>query len=161
MSRASNSAGANPANLSGAALEYAKKAGRAIIYDASGRASLVPAQAVTATADVAPVAAKTSSSLLGKLATGLSVASAVQGGLDLAQMAEPTRQDIGFFGIGHSTDNTPTAAALKQIGASVDAVKFLVAKGVSPSDAMKQVTGGNPALMGPLMMAYMKAQQVK
>lgn len=153
--------GANPENLSGAALEYAKKAGRAILYDSSGRASLVPSQAAAETAaTAAPTAAPAASSLLGKAAHGLSVLSAVQGGLDLAQMADPKRTDIGFLGVGASqpTPTLPTADSLKP---ELAAMTASIDKGVSPSHAAYMASGGSPAKFSVLMTAYMKSRQVK
>ena len=154
--------GANPENLSGAALEYAKKAGRAILYDSSGRASLVPSQAAAAetAAVAAPTAAPAASSLLGKAAHGLSVLSAVQGGLDLAQMADPKRTDIGFLGIG-ATQPEHAVSQNEQDAMWVKAIEQLTADGSSPTKAAAVIAHGNPQKFGQVMTAYMKSRQVK
>jgi hypothetical protein len=55
----------------------------------------------------AQAAAAPAGRILGRMAPvaqALSRASGVQGGLDLAQMDDPTRRDIGTFGIGPSVD---------------------------------------------------------
>ncbi len=145
------SMGGDVTNLKGAALEYAKKAGRSILYDASGRASLVPSEAAATTA--APVAAKVGSSVVGKLSRGLGVLSAVQGGLDLAQMAEPNRRDIGFLGIGKSIQNAPLPADA-QDAIYVHAVKSLIADGAAPTKAAAIIAQGDPSKFARVITAY-------
>lgn len=141
--------GANPNNLTGAALEYAKKSGRAILYDASGRASLVPAEAATQTAAPVTAAAKAAApSLVGRIARGVSLASGAQGLLDLAQMAEPNRKDIGFLGIAGSMPD-------------LEVLTKAVAHGANPAQAAAQIANGDMARFGKLMTAYMQSRQVK
>lgn len=139
--------GADVKNLKGAALEYAKKAGRAIIYDASGRASLVPAEAANAPA----VAVKTAEPVLSRgvsaLSRGLSVASGAQGALDLAQMSEPERRDIGFLGIGASVSDQDLMMGL------------IEKRGMTPQRAAFAVAKGDGAKMSSLMNAYIKAKK--
>lgn len=84
--------------------------------------------------------------------------SGVQGGLDLAQMADPKREDIGLLGIGHSSNGS---AELRAPASQLRAVQYLIAKGASPSDAVKRVSGGVPQLMGPLMGLYMRSKLPK
>jgi hypothetical protein len=91
------SMGGNANNMKGAALEYATKAGRPVLYDATGAARLVPTASVVAPS-AAPAKAATKF-FVGKLANALSAVSGVQGALDLAQIAEPKRTDIGFLGM--------------------------------------------------------------
>lgn len=50
--------------------------------------------------------------LLEAIGPALARAGLVQGGLDLAQMAEPTRQDIGFLGLGGGTPDPQNPAML-------------------------------------------------
>jgi hypothetical protein len=149
------------------------------------------------------------------LQSALKAVSAVggaQGVNDLAQMAEPGRQDIGVLGVGPSASaDTITPEAEKQImyrvnqrlkngespynalvaesgnsaaianrimsrfiesgpniastptsnpsTAQVQAVQSLIdTKGLSPSAAIKSVTGGDDRLFGPLMTAYMRSR---
>lgn len=149
--------GADVTDLKGAALEYAKKAGRAILYDASGRASLVPAQSAT-TATTASAAKTAGSSLLGKVAKGLSVASGAQGVLDLAQMAEPDRTDIGFIGVGQ----TKPIPQDKLDGIYASAIENGIKNfGYSPSKAAAVIAKGDPKVFGDAMTAYMKSRMVK
>lgn len=141
--------GADIKNLKGAALEYAKKAGRAIIYDASGRASLVSAEAakapvVSATRAAAPAVSR---NVTGAVSRALSVASGVQGALDLAQMAEPERRDIGFFGIGASMSDQDVMMGL------------IEKRGMTPQQAALAVAHGDGNKMSSLMNAYIKAQK--
>lgn len=60
--------------------------------------------------------------MLGKLAPAANVVSqavAPQGVLDLAQMAEPNRKDIGFMGVGGGTPDPAHPAILNDIAARV------------------------------------------
>lgn len=74
------------------------------------------------------------------LATVSTLAGA-QSALDLAQMADPTRKDIGFLGIGGSTESDPThPALLNLLGMKFNAaVKSLVAKGMPTKEAVGAV----------------------
>lgn len=74
----------------------------------------------------------------------------VQGALDLAQMAEPNRKDIGFLGLGF----TKPEDDLKTLTAAIG-------KGANPAQAAAQITHGNPQRFGALMTAYMQSRQVK
>lgn len=127
--------GADVNNLTGAALEYAKKAGRAILYDANGRAGLVPVNA----APSVPVTAAPGviSRGVGAAAKGLNVLSGAQGALDLAQMAEPNRKDIGLMGMGGSADEIDNA--------TMDMMNK-ISHGMKPIEAAKQATQQNPSL---------------
>lgn len=71
----------------------------------------------------------------------LSTASGAQGALDLAQMAEPNRKDIGVFGVGMGDPgDTEHPALLNLIATKIgDAVKSLVAKGMSEKEAVMTV----------------------
>jgi hypothetical protein len=65
-----------------------------------------------------------------------------QGMLDLAQMAEPDRRDIGFMGIGASMPD-------------LEVLTKAVAKGANPASAAAAITKGDPKKFGPLMAAYL------
>lgn len=150
------SMGADANNLTGAALEYAKKAGRAILYDAYGRASLVPAQSVVHPPPT-PTAMSPSSSALGNVARVLSILSAVQGGLDISQMAEPDRKDIGFLGMG-ATKDIPKD---KLDAIYADAVANGIKSGLTPSASAARLADGDVQKFSAAMAAYMKSRQVK
>lgn len=74
-------------------------------------------------------------------AQALSTASGAQGALDLAQMAEPNRKDIGMLGIGIGDPGDPEHPALLNLIATKigEAVKSLVAKGMSEKEAVRTV----------------------
>lgn len=78
-------------------------------------------------------------------AQALSTLGGVQGGLDLAQMAEPNRKDIGFLGIGLGDPQTPEEAKahpplLNLAYAKVaEAVKYLMDQGMKQSEAVRAV----------------------
>lgn len=57
-----------------------------------------------------------------------------QGALDLAQMAEPNRKDIGFMGIGKGVQSDPNHPAIIN-----GAVNFLISKGYSKLHALEAV----------------------
>lgn len=78
----------------------------------------------------------------------LSKLGGVQGALDLAQMAEPHRQDIGFLGMGHSVPD-------------LEVLQKAVEKGANPGQAAAQIVSGDPKRFGALMTAYMQSRQVK
>lgn len=82
------------------------------------------------------------------VATVLSALGVGQGGLDLAQMAEPNRKDIGFLGIGPSVPD-------------LEVLQKAVAHGANPGQAAAQIVNGDPQRFGALMTAYMKSRQVK
>lgn len=63
----------------------------------------------------------------------LSTASGAQGALDLAQMAEPNRQDIGFLGMAGKGSASDQASV---IGAQI---KALVTQGMAPGEAARTV----------------------
>ncbi len=67
----------------------------------------------------------------------VSTLSGAQGVNDLAQMAEPTRQDIGMLGVGPSVQHDDTHPALVNLLAmkASDAIKQLKSAGVSIGDA--------------------------
>lgn len=140
------SMGANPNNLTGAALEYAKKSGRSVLYDASGTARLVPAEAVAQT--VAQPVKATSGFFRGKVAPALSKLNVVQGALDLTQMGEPERKDIGFLGIGQSQDaNDIPSRKPEQFPASMalnNALAVVAERMGRPDLAAKYRAGYNP-----------------
>lgn len=75
----------------------------------------------------------------------LGKASIVQGGLDLAQMAEPNRQDIGFLGVGMPAPRSETEKAEHPALINLlvqklsDAVASLMAKGMSQGDAVRTI----------------------
>ncbi len=62
---------------------------------------------------VANVVQKVTDAVPSRVMTVANVVGGVQSGLDLAQMAEPNRTDIGFMGMGR----TPTGDELKQMAA--------------------------------------------
>ncbi len=68
----------------------------------------------------------------------LSTASGAQGALDLAQMAEPNRKDIGFLGVGAGDPGDPAHPALLNmlLGKAREGVAKLVDKGMSTEDAL-------------------------
>lgn len=74
-------------------------------------------------------------------AQALSTASGAQGALDLAQMAEPNRKDIGTFGVTVGDPKDPNHPALLNLIATKigDAVKFLMDKGMSQGEAVRTV----------------------
>lgn len=78
---------------------------------------------------------------LAPYAQALSTASGAQGALDLAQMAEPDRKDIGFLGVGSGDPGDPNHPALLNLIATKigEAVKSLVSKGMSEKEAVRTV----------------------
>lgn len=64
-----------------------------------------------------------------------------QGLLDLAQVAEPNRKDIGFLGMGATPDN-------------LTVLKAAVKKGANPTQAAAQLAKGDPKLFAALLTAY-------
>lgn len=71
-------------------------------------------------------------------AQAVSTASGAQGALDLAQMAEPNRKDIGFLGItGDAPDpNHPALLNLLAMKAG-DGIKYLISQGLSLGEASR------------------------
>jgi hypothetical protein len=67
----------------------------------------------------------------------LTTLSGAQGVLDLAQMAEPTRKDIGTLGIGKTVHVAGEHPALLNLAAQKirDAIKGLMAHGVTRAEA--------------------------
>lgn len=84
-----------------------------------------------------------------------------QGVLDLAQMAEPNRKDIGFLGVGPSVNIPPQQAKAITDQSYVDAVKWWGTQGKNPSQAAALIAKGDPKIFGAVMTAYMQARQVK
>lgn len=96
-------------------------------------------------------AARGTSAVLEKAAPvidALAKVGAVQGALDLAQMAEPNRKDIGVLGVGGSLPDLQVLTAA-------------VAKGANPAQAAAQIANGDMSRFGKLMTAYMQSRQVK
>lgn len=115
-------------------------------------------------------------------AQAISTVSGAQGVLDLAQMADKTRQDIGFLGIGHSMTPDEQSAGMARAAQSqknaaaedqskqeawsavVDKIKALSnalkSNGVPAPDAhaVKLVSDGNPTIFGRLMTLYMQSK---
>lgn len=110
------------------------------------------------------------------VASAVAHAGAVQGGLDLAQIAEPGRRDIGVFGMGGPIDG-PTPQALEAVNArrakeglppirtaqefDLHLLHDAIAAGVTPSKAAAQIAQGDPNRFGAVMAAYMKSRMVK
>ncbi len=67
------------------------------------------------------------------LAHALSTLSGAQGALDLAQMAEPKREDIGFLGVGGNSTASDRAAVMQS------QIKSLTAQGISIGEATRKV----------------------
>lgn len=96
----------------------------------------------------------------------ITTASGAQGVLDLAQMADATRKDIGTLGISlekpRSQEEKDTHPAL--VNAVVDKVKELATSlknnGVPAAEAtaMKLISDGNAATFGRLMSLYMSTK---
>lgn len=80
------------------------------------------------------------------LAKAVGAAAGPQGVLDLAQMAEPNRRDIGFFGIGGSIPDLEVLTKAVQLGAN-------------PAQAAAAIAKGDPKRFGSLMMAYANAKK--
>lgn len=72
-------------------------------------------------------------------AQALSTASGAQGALDLAQMADPTRKDIGTLGVTLGDAHDPTHPALLNAIAmkATDGIKYLIAQGMSLGEASR------------------------
>jgi hypothetical protein len=81
----------------------------------------------------------------------LAPAVSAQGVLDLAQMSEPSRQDIGIMGIG----STPDAA--KGLETAWTAMQASLKQGKTPSEAAHEASAGHPALYPSLMTVYGKS----
>lgn len=89
-----------------------------------------------------------------------------QGVLELAQMAEPNRQDIGMLGLGKTADPAAVkakAAAAQQayVGRLVDQTKADIASGTAPSKAAMKASGGVPSLFALIMGHIMKSGGVR
>lgn len=102
-------------------------------------------------------AARTGAAVLEKAAPVLDAAGIVQGGLDLAQMAEPDRKDIGFFGVGRSIEIPKD----KLDGIYISAVENGIKQGQTPAKAAAIIAKGDPKVFGDVMAAYMKSRMVK
>ncbi len=78
-----------------------------------------------------------------KIAPVVQAAAGAQGALDLAQMAEPGRKDIGTFGVGKSADVKNDPAAIERVvkaSPSIgDAVANLQQLGLSQGEAVRAV----------------------
>jgi hypothetical protein len=72
--------------------------------------------------------------------------SGAQGVLDLAQMAEPGRKDIGFLGIGQSRPD-------------LDVLTAAVKQGANPTQAAAQIAQGDHQRFAALVTAYSKSLQ--
>ena len=111
-------------------------------------------------------------------AQAISTISGAQGVLDLAQMADQTRKDIGFLGFGHGlkpedlkmspeeftkyqTEHPPLINAIvNKIG---DLASSLKNNGVPAAEAtaLKLISAGNAATFGKLMTLYMQSKSVQ
>lgn len=109
--------------------------------------------AAGATADAISKASSVAGPVLGTL-------SGVQGGLDLAQMADPNRTDIGFLGMGKTQAPTEPPSA-ESLAGDLAEMKRLIAGGKSEIQALKSVASGDPQKWGRLMTLYMQSRQVK
>ncbi len=85
---------------------------------------------------------------------------AAQGGLDLAQMAEPNRSDIGILGMGRSVD-TPDVTPAQQDAMYVKAVGQLIEDGATLPKAAAIIAQGDHGKLVRVINAYIKAQRVK
>lgn len=90
--------------------------------------------------DVAMPIAKTLERLE-PVARAVSQLSGAQGVNDLAQIAEPTRKDIGFLGLAPSQPD-------------LDVLRAAVAKGANPTQAAAQLAGGDSTRFASLLTAY-------
>ena len=90
----------------------------------------------------------------------LNPAIGAQGMLDLAQMVEPAREDIGVLGIG-KTPSQPSnqASRQKQQQDDIRRLRTLVARGTTPQEAARIWANGNTARYAELMNLYLKAKQ--
>jgi hypothetical protein len=119
---------------------------------------------------------------LAPYAQAISTVSGAQGVLDLAQMADSTRKDIGTLGIGHTltpeelAQGNANAESMHQRAAAEQQSKdqawasvatkiselasALKNNGVPAAEAMamKLISAGNAATFGKLMTIYMKAK---
>lgn len=93
-----------------------------------------------------------------EVAPYLEKAMGAQGVLDLAQMAEPARQDIGVLGIGR-TPSAPTnqQAIQAQQSADLGRMKQLVDQGSTPAEAAAKWSNGSMSRYAELMNLYLKA----
>jgi hypothetical protein len=99
--------GGSAERLSPADVAYRTKMGQPMLADQYGTMRAVPSAA-----EAEAVASKSGVlSMLAKIAEGLKLTGVVQSGLDLAQIAEPTRTDIGFMGIGGTADQPAVRGA--------------------------------------------------
>lgn len=86
----------------------------------------------------AQAVARPLSSAIESAAPLANVAGVVQGALDLAQMAEPNRKDIGFLGIAGGTPDPNHPALLNLLAMkAADGIKALVAEGLSKAEAAR------------------------
>ncbi len=81
----------------------------------------------------------------------VSAASGAQSALDLAQMAEPSRKDIGTLGIGKSATPAEEDAMI------VSAVHSMVQQGSTPAQAAAVLSGKDPRKFAAIMTVYAKA----
>lgn len=110
---------------------------------------------------------------LAPYAQAISTVSGAQGVLDLAQMADQTRKDIGFLGMAKSDDASKPGVygpsgkkiAYEDIPAAIaskisDLASSLKNNGVPAAEAVavKLLSDGNPATFGNLMTLYMRAK---
>lgn len=83
-----------------------------------------------------------------------------QSALDLAQMADPDRKDIGVLGVGKTVDASapPNQEQRKrQQAAELDYLKAAIKDGQTPQAAAKQLAKGDMTRYAALMSLYMKA----
>lgn len=81
----------------------------------------------------------------------LGTAGGVQSGLDLAQLAEPNRKDIGIAGGGASL--TPE----EETAINVAAIHQMVERGQPPAQAAAAISGKDPRKFAAIMKAYADA----
>lgn len=93
-------------------------------------------------------------------AKSLGALGAAQGVNDLAQMADPNRQDIGVFGVGRTAAIAPTLSA-ESLQDDLKSMRALMAGGKTEMQALKEVAAGNPQKWGRLMTLYIQSRQVK
>ncbi len=102
-------------------------------------------------------------------AQAISKASGAQGVLDLAQMADQTRQDIGSLGVALETPRTDEEKAAHPalvnalVGKVGELASTLKERGIPAAEAMavKLISDGNAATFGKLMTLYMRSRSVK
>lgn len=99
----------------------------------------------------------------------LSTLSGIQGALDLNQMAEPNRRDIGFLGIGAQTpeeaakegerlnaitQQTNRLPSISELNADTAQMRDLVRQGLSPMAAAQKLSGGSAVKFHALVSLY-------